>query len=245
MPRYYWDSIHNSLAVDDEDFEDGVLKPGHALRVRMTAMDSTQVAIAQSQNDEVEDDETEDGDEFTDQRAMLDFEKARIAAAWRGGLTDGDQVQIKGKMFTVNGRNPETGAVQLTDSGELSADELKTAAYLEADWNLQNAWRTSTRDAALPSTTAKVGGDCQIDGNKGRWAIQNGQLVCSPVQQSKYRAPASSSSAPDKQPQRQPSATEWEMGGPLSDQGGSAQEIKDACYEEYARNLENAWRWNK
>lgn len=85
MP-YVYDAVHNTIINDeqDADFEDGILKPGHALRVKMTAMDSTQQLIA-NEYDETDDD-TDDGEEFTDQRAMLDFEKARIAAAWRGRI---------------------------------------------------------------------------------------------------------------------------------------------------------------
>lgn len=124
----------------------------------------------------------------------------------------------------------------MTDSEELSADELKFAAYANYEYDIQHAY---LGDKALPSTTAKVGGDCQIDGNKGRWAMQNGQLVCSPVQQSKYRAPPSSATSPEKQPQRPISQEEWEQSGPLSDDGRA---LKDAAYEEHRNWLENAWR---
>lgn len=225
MARYFWDSAHNTLAVDDEDFEDGVLKPGHALRVRMTAMDSTQVAIAQSEYDETDETDDDTDDEFIDQQALYDIERAEISAIWRGGLQISDHVRIKNRDFVISGRNPENGKFQLTDAGELTGDEAKQAAYDSYEADIQTAY---LRDKVLPSNTARVGGQCMLNGVRGTYRMKGGELVCVTGES------------------KEPSDREWEMGGPLSDAqtvlSGDAQEIKDAMYREYEEELVNAWR---
>ena len=144
--------------------------------------------------------------------------KAELSNAWKGGLQDGDHVDIDGRNMEVIGRNVDNGKLVLADTAELDADDIKRTAYNDGVAAMNDAWRTR------PTTDAEPGNACRTsEGQSGKWRRgSNGQLVC--------RADN----------EREPSDNEWAMSGPLSD--SQCDEIKEQAWRDSCEALENAWR---
>jgi hypothetical protein len=173
---YMYDAIHNTVRHDGKDDDDdrrGVIKDGERLRVRMTAMDSTQRAIASNDHD--------DNVELIDRQEMQDWDKAQLSARWKGGLEPGDRVRIGDKLMVVTGRNPANGKVQLSDASTSAQDAatIKQEARDAYERDLQNAWRNKSAADAEP------GDSCTINGAPGRWCLESGKMVCRPIKSSK------------------------------------------------------------
>jgi hypothetical protein len=169
-----------------------------------------------------------------------DFAKAELSARYRGGLQQGDRVQLGDRAMTVVGRNSENGKVRLSEvehAQDAAAERI--AAYDAYNADLTSAWQ---RDEDLAP-----GDDCIVNGEPGRICREGDQLVCRPLRQS---ARASFAGSEDRKVvQRDPMGrqkssfegpddNEWALGGPLSD----GQNVKEAAYQSYEQNLRDAWR---
>jgi hypothetical protein len=165
-----YDPVYNILVRDANDDKE-ILEDGKSLRVRMTAMDSTQLAIARGNSATVEDSDVT----LISRQEMQDFDKAELSARWKGGLQDGDRVRIGDKNLVVSGRNPTNGKVVLSDASTADAETVRQEAYVAYDRDIQNSWMQS-RDAV-------AGGACTTAGREsGTWRERekDGRLVCVP-----------------------------------------------------------------
>lgn len=160
---------------------------------------------------------TIDGDvELISRQELIDFDKAQLSAAWKGGLQDGDRVRIGDRDLVVSGRNPTNGKIQLSDAST-SAQDAETArrnAYVAYDRDIQRSWM-NTHDA-------KAGDRCTTAGREsGTWREKNGRLIC---------VPDDKSSKPD----------EWAIAGPLSD--AERVQVRDEMYASYDADLAQRWK---
>jgi hypothetical protein len=184
---YRYSAIHNTIINDGKD-DERVIQDGEPLRVPMTLMDSTQLAIAGSSAT------LDDGDvTLVSRQELADWDKAQLSAVGRGAIQDGDRVRIGDKLMVVSGRNPTNGKVVPRDASTSAQDAatVRQEAYDSYDRDIQSRY-LNTRDA-------EAGDACTTsDGKRGTWRDKNGKMVC----------------VAGKSPEEQ----EWAIAGPLSDE---------------------------
>ena len=87
-----------------------------------------------------------DSAERAQRRAEVrDFQKAELAAAYKGGLQAGDRLMLGDRQMEVVGHNPDTGKVQLADASLGDAESIKQDAYDAAERDLTTAWSDGRR----------------------------------------------------------------------------------------------------
>ena len=136
--------------ADEDEQDDNLLKDGERLRVPMYMKDLAGNFLVDGLGRPLPAEGRRSGFVFADNRPSdhaeryaqhRDYQKAELSARYRGGFQVGDHVHLGDRNMQVTGHNPETGKVILSDTAQLSADEIKREAYDAGVDAMTNAWR--------------------------------------------------------------------------------------------------------
>ena len=119
------------MAKTDDD--DAVLRDGQTKRVSMMMMDSHRPGYRFTDDAELQAQQAKNQEAYA-------YHKAAMQAEWRGGLVQGDIVDIGGRLCSVEGRD-EKGAVLLR-AHDAQTQDSKELAYAQLVHDLTHAWET-------------------------------------------------------------------------------------------------------
>ena len=150
-----------------------------------------------------------------EKQRIYDEYNIELSNRWRGGLQPGDTVTVGGRRKTVVGRDFE-GKYLVRDAETLDADTIKQQAYDAYNAELTSAWR---RDHDSITERDPEGRELATFRKRKRRVTKYGR------EEEEY--------------EHEPDEHEWEVAGPLSDDG---QSVKQQAYDAYNHDLVNAWR---